>query len=227
MNKPNANTISEEEVKEKVCSIYKEVKERKITYSELSEKYEINKYALGDLSQMDRKEFENFMDEISYIKESIQEGKTCRKISSKIGCGSAIVGYISNQMNCQSKGENLIKIADVGYISSQMNCQSKGENLIKIAEVLWKENQKGKSIKNLANEYNMNIEYVEDLITSFNNLVNHKKEYYGRLNPNVALDKAKSLKKTKGLDDDTIAYIVEGKEIKKIKEEEGASLDEP
>lgn len=205
MNKPNANTISEEEVKEKVCSIYRKVKERKIKYSELSKEYEINEYALVDLSQMDMKKFKNFIDEIPYIKKSIQEGKTCHKIASKIDCGSAIVGYISRQMNCQSKGKNLIKIA----------------------ETLWKENQKGENIKNIANKYDMNIEYVEELIASFNIFINHKKEYYRGLNKNVVLDRIKLLKETKGLDDDTLAYIVDGKKIKKEKEEEGVSLDEP
>lgn len=211
----NTTIMSEEELKDVLSSIYDNAKSGKMKFDQIQELYGIHEFAISDLKSMSQKEFCDFLNSISNIKKDIQEGKRTRKISAEIGCGTSIISFIAKH-TCE------------GYTQNRKYIHPEYEVLCKKIEKCWKEHRSGETIEVLSVKYNMDYIELEKLLNSFDNLVEKKRKHYKDvMNPNEVKEESKKLKEKWYLDYDTIGYIVEGKEIKKIKEEEGVSLDEP
>lgn len=209
------NAMSADELKEKLISIKNDMKLGKLKHTELKEKYGISLFALGDLSDMTSKDFDDFLEQIPYIKQKIQNGNIPSKIAAELACGTQIVSFVVKQ-TCQDYSKNRA-FKEIQY-----------KEFLKKIEGIWKEQQQGVKIETLAAKYNMHIEELEQVLNNFDSSIKKKQKYFRRIHDvEIKNAKAELLKEKWGLDDDTIAYIVYRKEIKKLEKEEGVSLDEP
>lgn len=215
MDNSTNNIISEEELKDKLVLIYDNAKLGKMTFSQIQEKYGISQYAISDLKSMSEKEFDEFLELIPDIIRNLQERKRSPKIAAEIGCGTSIISFIG------------IHTCDE-YTRTRNYKEPEHAILRKKIEMCWKEHKLGETIEALSVKYNMDYIELEKLLTGFNSSVEKKRKIYkNMMGSKVVQEKSKKLKETWELDDDTIAYIVEGKEIERVKGEKGASLDEP
>lgn len=211
MNKSTANAMTEEELQEELISIYNYVKAGKVTYSDIKDNHDISKYALLDLKDMSQSEFERFFNSISYIKGELKEGKSIRKIAARMGCGSSILSFVVKKI--EGNGETI-------------NTETEYAILRKKIELCWKEYKLGEPIEKLAAKHNMNTDNLKQLIDSFDNSLRSKRGNYRNIKKEEEKKaKAKMLKEKLGFDDDTIAYLLYGKEIEKQKED-GPSFGE-
>lgn len=194
MAEPTTNIISEEELKEKLVSIYNDLKAG-MTYKEAKNKYGIGKEVVSDFRYMTEKEFEYFLDKISDIKGDIQEGKKISKIASEFGCGRFIVGFVKKQI-CEESDIKKDKI------------QKDSRENYKRTEKMWKEYRSGVSLEDISFLYNHGqIEDTKNILNSFQRLLSNER--------GIALQgdkkQRKSLISSKyGFDDDTIDYILYG-----------------
>lgn len=207
MSETIKNLLSDGEIKEKLIAIYNEVKSKTERYDTIMKKYDVSQYVILDLSSMELNEFENLLESITDIKDDIKNRKKIREISANLGCGSNIIGYI-----VKNTCENYKK---------QTSSNEQFAALCKQTEQIWKQYKKGDTIKKLSCKYNIDEQELEILLNSFDSSLRDKKLYYKNLrkviNPE---EKKQKLKEKFDFDDDTIAYIVDGKEIG-ISEERG------
>lgn len=209
MDNVENSVISEEEMQNELRLIYEDTS----AYKNIKEKYGISKLAIAELKNMSIIEFEKFINSIGYVKEEFNEGKSVRKISAKMGCGSSILSFMIKKT--------------IGYVGKVNNKEGEYALLRKKIERLWKESKQGEDVRRLALKNNMDGDDLKELIDSFDRSLASKRIVYAQKNLEEKNTKAKELKEKYGFDDDTIAYVLYGKEIEIVKVEEGASLDEP
>ena len=211
MEESTKKLLNETEMKEKLLKIY----ESEGLYKKISKEYGISRLAIADLKDMTNKEFEDFLKEIPYIKLNLQEGKSNQKISAKLGCGAAIIYFIKKELIGVEKNRG--KSVDEEYLV-----------LRKKIESLWKKSKLGEQIVNIAGAYQLEANYAVGLVENFNTMIEKKRRRLENLKDNdIKRKEIEGLKETWNFDDDTIAYIAEGKEFEKEKDEGVESLDEP
>lgn len=192
MSDNTTNVISEEELKEKLTLMYNSLKEG-VKYRDLSDKYDITERQLAALKHMSQSEFNNFLDKISNIKESIKAREINKKIALKYDCDSSLVAYIGRHQYNEYTG--------------RVGTKNKKIEFYKKTEQIWKRYREGINLKDLSCIYNIDVEELEQLLNNFEKLLNRER-------PQVTRDKEtkkRALREKYGFDDDTIEYILNQK----------------
>ncbi len=211
MVKPTNKLLSDEEIKEKLIQIYNDINSGEMSYNEIKKKYDISKFAISDLKDMKKNEFDRFLNEILDIKRGVQKGKKVSKISAELGYGSCIVGYI-------------VKSTCNGYEGTSKDTEAIAFR--KQTERIWKQYKKGETIENLSYQYGINEEELEFMINYFDINLKNKITYYRKIK-SIGHDSEKiRLKERFNFDDDTIEYVLEGKEIGTVKDNREVEIDE-
>lgn len=194
MNKPTTNVISEEELKEKLVSIYNDLK-TDMTKKQVKDKYGIGNEVVSDFIYMTEQEFEYFLDKIPDIKGDIQEGKKISKIASEFGCGSFIVGFVKKQI-CKDFDIKKDKI------------QKDNREYYKRTEEMWKKYRSGVSLEDLSFLYNQGlVDDTRNILSSFQNLLSRERDIATQRDIE---QRRKTISNKYGFDSDTIDYILYG-----------------
>lgn len=202
-DKPTKKVLTEQELKDKLTLAYTDI-QKGVMYKEIEDKYGIKREVSADLKHMSEKEFEYLVENLAYIKERIQNGEKLSKVSLEFECTNLTISYIKKQL-CND------------FDIKKDNQPNESTQPYKKAEEMWRKYNSGVSLEDLSCLYNIaNVEETKRLLASFQKLLNNEKSN----NLYIPEIRRKALREKYKFDDDTIEYILKGKDKKDIISEE-------
>lgn len=92
------NVITEEQMREKLNSLYIDIKEEGKPIEYLKDEYNVTPAVIYELEDMDKEKFREFLEKIPYIKQGAQKGKKIRKIAFGADCDGRLVSYVAKHI---------------------------------------------------------------------------------------------------------------------------------
>lgn len=90
--------ISEEQMREKLNSLYRDIKEEGKPLEYLKDEYGATDTVVYELEDMNKEEFEDFLEKISSIKYYMQKGGRITRIAANLNCGARLVSYVAKHI---------------------------------------------------------------------------------------------------------------------------------
>lgn len=89
--------ITEEQMREKLNSLYVDIKEGK-SAENLKYEYNVTPAVIYELEDMDKERFEDFLEKIPNIKQATKKGNKIRIIAKELDCDTRLVSYVAKHI---------------------------------------------------------------------------------------------------------------------------------
>lgn len=202
-DKSTKKVLTEQELKDKLTLAYNDI-QNGVIYKEIEDKYGIKREVSADLKHMSEEDFEYLVENLAYIKERIQNGEKLSKVSLEFECTNLTISYIKKQL-CND------------FDIKKDNQPNRCIEFYKKAEEMWKKYNSGVSLEDLSCLYNIaDVEETKRLLTRFQKLLNSERSN----NLYIPEIRRAALQEKYDFDNDTIEYIIKGKDKQDIISEE-------